>query len=163
MKQLIICIIIFTLAGCFGAEPKETGLEGKAMPDFNLLLPDSITWIHTRDIPAGKSVALFYFSPFCPYCRDQTKEITEDMEKLKHIQFYFITSLSLQDLKAFRKEYNLDKYPNIVTAVDTARAVSDYFEIAGVPYMAIYNRNKQLNKTYEGKIYSSQIKKAAEE
>lgn len=163
MKQLIVCITILALAGCFGKAPKETGLEGKAMPNFSLLLPDSTTWVHTRDIQAGKSVALFYFSPYCPYCRDQTKEITEDIEKLKNIQIYFITSFSIQELKAFSKEYNLEKYPNIVTAVDSARAVSDYFEIAGIPYIAIYNKNKQLNKTYEGKIYSSQIKKAAEE
>lgn len=163
MKQFIVCMTILALASCFGKAPKETGLEGKAMPDFSLLLPDSTTWVHTRDIPAGKSVALFYFSPYCPYCRDQTREIIEDMEKVKNIQFYFITSFSIQDLKAFNKEYNLDKYPNIISAVDTARSVSDYFEITGVPYIAIYNKNKQLNKTYEGKIYSSQIKKAAEE
>ncbi|WP_315815278.1 hypothetical protein [Paraflavitalea speifideaquila] len=62
-------------------------------------------------------------------------------------------------MKDFYNEYHLEKYPNIIAGIDTAFAVSDYFEISGVPYIAIYGKNKKLSKTFEGKIYSSQIKK----
>lgn len=163
MKSFILLFIIAALAGCFGSDPQKTGLEGKAMPEFSLLLTDSSTWIDSRSIPTGKPIALFYFSPYCPYCRDQTKEIIEDMDKLKGIQFYFVTNFSIQDLKSFSKEYRLEKYPNITSGIDTSRFVSDYFEISVVPYMAIYGKDKKLNHAFTGKIYSSQIKKVAEE
>lgn len=163
MKQFVLLLTIATLSGCFGADPQKTGKEGKPLPEFSLLLTDSSTWINTRDIPAGKPVALVYFSPYCLYSKAQVKEIVEDMDKLKDIRFYFITNYPLPALKEFYKEYQLGKYPNITTGLDTANAVSDYFEISGVPYIAIYGTNKMLNKTFEGQIYSSQIKKATEE
>ncbi|NII25840.1 redoxin domain-containing protein [Pseudoflavitalea sp. X16] len=163
MKLLFQLIIISTMAGCFGADPQKTGLEGKPLPEFSLLLPDSATWFNSKNIPSGKPIAIFYFNPYCPYCKAQTTEIIEDMDKLKNIQFYFVTNYPLMDLKKFYNEYQLVKYPNITTGVDTGMVVNDYFEIAGVPYIAIYSKNKTLNKTFMGKIYSSQLKKVAEE
>lgn len=163
MKQIIMVLIIAALAGCYGSAPEKKGMEGKPLPEFNLLLTDSLTWINTRNIPAGKPIVLFYFSPTCPYCRAQTEEIIEDIDKLKNIQFYFITPQPLASLKSFCKEFELSKYPNITSGVDTGTFVSDYFEIEGVPYMAIFGNNKTLNKSYLGKIYSSQLIKAAKE
>jgi len=162
MKPYILIFILALLTGCFGATPEKTGLEGKSLPVFNLLLTDS-TVINTSNIPAGKPMAFFFFSPYCPHCRAQTKEITEDMDRLKDIQFYFVSSFPMPDLKAFSKEFNLKKYPNITIGIDSANIGAEYFEIMGVPYMAIYGKDKRLNKTFMGKIYSSQLKKVAEE
>lgn len=164
MKQFILLVIIACLTGCFGVEPHESGLEGKPLPDFTLLLTDSITSIRSTDISRGKPIVLFFLSPSCPYCRAQTKEIIEDMDKLKNIEFYFIANANrLTDFKGFYKEYKLARYPNIIAGIDTSSAMADYFEISNVPYIAIYKKNKTLNKTFIGKIYSSQIKKGADE
>jgi thiol-disulfide isomerase/thioredoxin len=163
MKQMSLLFILACLGGCFGKEPEKTGLEGQPLPSFNLLLSDSATWLNTSRIPPGKPIALFYFSPICPHCRTQTKEIIEDMDRLKDIQFYFITSFPFKAMKKYYKEYNLEKFNNITMGRDTAHFVGDYFETSGVPYMAIYGKNKKLNKAFLGKIYSSQIKKVAEE
>jgi thiol-disulfide isomerase/thioredoxin len=163
MKKIIIAFIIMCLTGCFGAEPQKTGLEGKPLPTFNLLSPDSSTWIHTNQAPKGKPVALYYFNPHCPYCKAQTKEIIEDMSKLKGIQFYFITPYPFAEMKKFYKEYELEKYTNIITGIDTASAMGNYFEITGVPYLAIYGKEQKLNNTFMGKVFSSQIKKVAEQ
>lgn len=163
MKKISIACIIICLTGCFGAEPQKTGMEGKPLPNFNLLSPDSSTWIHTNQAPKGKPVVLFYFYPNCPYCKAQTKEILEDITKLKGIQFYFITPYPVVEMKKFWNEYELGKYPNIVTGIDTANDMGKYFEVTGVPFMAIYGKEQKLNNTFEGKIYSSQIKKVAEQ
>jgi thiol-disulfide isomerase/thioredoxin len=162
MKKLSIAFIITCIVGCFGAEPEKTGMEGKPLPGFNLLSPDSSTWINTSQAPKDKPVVLYYFSPYCPFCKAQTKEIIEDMDKLKGIQFYFITPFPFADMKMFSKEYELGKYPNISTGFDTSNAMGNYFEASAVPYLAIYGKNKKLNNTFEGKIFSSQIKKVAE-
>ena len=163
MKQLILLITIATLTGCFGTEPQKTGKEGKPLPNFSILLTDSTTWLRTASIPSGKPFILFYFSPYCPHCRVQTKRIIEDMDMLKDIQFYFISSYPLPAVKDFYTEFKLAKYPNITTGLDSARIVTDYFEIPGVPYLAVYGKNKKLNKTFLGEIYSSQLIKVAEE
>lgn len=163
MKQNILFFSIVLLVGCFGSEPQKTGLEGKPLPEFNILLLDSLTSLNSRNIHSNNAIVLFCLSPHCPYCKAQTKEIIEDMSKLKEIQFYFITSYSLTEMKSFYNEYELAKYPNIITGVDTANFLNDYFEIPGVPYLAIYGKDKILRKTFMGKIYSSQIKNVASE
>jgi len=163
MKQITLIFIIACMSGCFGLEPQKTGKEGKPLLEFNLLLTDSITLIHSSDIPGGKPIILFYFNPHCPYCKAQTKEIIEDMDKLKDIHFYFMSNFPLREIKNFYKEYELAKYPNITIGLDKSNMVADYFEIAAVPFIAIYGKNKTLNKSFIGKIYSSQLKKVSEE
>lgn len=163
MKQIISFFAIACLAGCFGASPEKTGLEGKPLPSFSLLFPDSTTSFNTSRIPKGKSVALFLFSPYCPYCRAQTKEIIENIDKLKEIQFYFVTNFPLHSLNNFYNEYQLSKYSNITAGLDTAHFVSDYFQAPGVPYLAVYGKDKNLNKSFLGTVSSSQLKKVAEQ
>ena len=165
MKQcLIVMLVTAHLAGCYSREPEKTGKEGKHIPEFNLLLTDSTTWLNIPKSSVANPIVLFYFSPNCPYCKAQTKEIIEDMDKLKNIQFYFVSSFPIPLLKAYSKEYKLAKYPNITTGRDTAHVIGDYFEILGVPYIAIYGKDKKLKKSFMGgKLYSSQIKKITEE
>ncbi|THU39497.1 redoxin domain-containing protein [Niastella caeni] len=163
MKKISAFFILACLAGCFGKEPQKTGKEGTPLPEFKLLLMDSVTWVNTRDIPTGNPIALFFFSPYCPYCRDQTLEIIEEIDELKNIQFYFVTSFPPSTLKDFKKAYQLAKYSNITIAIDPQQALGNYFEITGIPYIAIYSKDKKLNHAFKGKITFGQLKKVAEE
>src|SRR5689334_11536922 len=112
MKQFSFIILLVMLTGCFGITPQKTGKEGKPMPDFNILLADN-TVLHTRDIPVGKPVVIFYFSPYCPHCKVVTEDIVEEMGDLKNIQFYFVTNYGFHDMEGFKKQYQLTKYTNI--------------------------------------------------
>jgi thiol-disulfide isomerase/thioredoxin len=163
MKQISLFFIILCLVGCFGTEPQKTGKEGKPLPEFSMLLLDSTTRLHSRDIPANKPFVLFVFSPYCPFCKAQTKKIIEDRDLLQDIHFYFISRFPLSAVKTYSKEFQLDKQPNITVGLDSASFVYDYFETPGFPYMAIYGKDKKLNKAYLGKIYSRLLLKAAEE
>lgn len=159
---MLFVAILTMLTGCFGASPQDTGLEGKPLPALSFLLTDS-TVLRTAQLPAGQPLALFFFSPYCPHCKGQVKEITEDMDRLRDIRFCFVSGFSLPELQIFSKEYGLDKYPNISVGMDSASGGANYFEITGVPYIAIYGRQHTLNNTFMGKIYSSQLKKVAAE
>lgn len=163
MKQISILLVLALLAGCYGREPEKTGMEGKPFPEFSMQLSDSISYFNTISITAGKPSALFYFGPHCPYSRAQIEEIIEDMDRLKDIHFYLVTRSPLPAMRKFYEDYHLDKYPNISIGRDTAHFVADYFEIPGVPYMAMFDKEKLLRKAYLGKIYSSQILSAVKE
>jgi hypothetical protein len=163
MKQIILIIITGCLAGCFGAEPQKTGKEGKPLPEFSILLSDSTTWLHSRDIPSNKPFVLFVFSPTCPFCKAQTKKIVEDKDLFHGTHFYFISRYPFSSVKSYIKEFQLDKQPNITVGLDSAQFVNDYFEVPAYPYMAIYGKDKKLNKAFIGKTYSRQLMKAIEE
>jgi thiol-disulfide isomerase/thioredoxin len=155
--------MIAFLTGCFGIESQKTGKEGKTLPSFSLLLTDSTTAINTRNINPEQPLIFIYFSPYCPYCKAQTKEIINNMDELKNIQFYFVTNFPMTSVKKFQKEFELAKYSNIHIGVDTSHFLSNYFEIRGTPYVAIYDKSKALKKSYMGKLYTSQLIKATED
>lgn len=162
MRHFLYLLMPFFLAGCFGVAPEKTGKEGQGLPDFNILLTDSKV-LHTRDLSAGKPIVLFYLSPYCPYCNKQTKDILGEMEEFNDVQFLFVTSYPLQEMEKFKKGYNLSKYRNITAGVDTAHFIHNYFSAKGVPYTAVYNKNKKLNKTFLGPLTVRQLVKELEE
>ena len=163
MKYGLLFFILTGLFGCFSREPEKTKQQGNRMPAFKLLLSDSITMFDSENIPNDQAAVLFVFSPTCPYCRAQTEEIISDMSDLKDIHFYMITTGSFAYMKHYIQHYSLQKYPNITVGFDEKNFVGDYFETAKVPYIAFYNKNKKLNKAFIGKLYTSEILKAAKE
>lgn len=156
MRFYLFIIIPVFFASCFGTPLQKTGKEGQKLPDFNILLANN-TSLNTRDIPAGKPIILFYMSPYCPYCNKQTKDILGEMEEFSDVQFLFVTSYQLEEMEKFKKEFNLSKYPNITSGVDTASFIHNYFPAEGVPYTAVYNKNKKLNKTFLGPLTVRQL------
>jgi thiol-disulfide isomerase/thioredoxin len=160
--RIPMVILGIYLTGCFSKQPEKTGHEGKPLPSFKLLLLDSTTYFDTKDIPKDKPVVLFYFGPHCPYSRAQMEEIIEDINILKDIRFYFFTTWSFAEMKAFYKHYQLNKYSNIIMGQDYMNFFVEYFEAQGVPYMAIYGKDKILRKAFIGRIFGKQIKEVTE-
>ena len=163
MKYLLLIILISLLTNCTEKEPIKTGLEGTPIPQFNILLPDSFTYINTTIIPSGKSIVLFDFGPSCPYSRTQMKEIIENINNLKDIQFYIFTSWPFAEMKEFYSHFALYKYSNIIVGVDFNNFFVPYFKIAGIPYIAIYGKNKLLKKAFSGLVAYKQLKNICEE
>jgi thiol-disulfide isomerase/thioredoxin len=151
---------MIVLISCSDREPENTGLEGKSLPSFKLLLTDSLTYIDTKDIPKEKPIVLLFYGPHCPYSRAEMQEIIDNMNTLKDIQFCVFTNGSFADMKEFNTHYNLYKYKNILSGLDYNNFFSEYFQITGVPYIAIYGKDSKLIKAFMGKIFSKQIKKA---
>jgi len=162
MKRILVYTLTATIfIGCFGKEPEKTGLEGKPLPSFKLFLADSTTYFDTKDIPSGKPVVLLYIGPHCPYSKSQIQEIVENIHSLKDIRFYVFTTWSFRELKKFYRISELNKYGNVVAGVDYTNFFADHFGAEGVPYMAIYGKDKLLRKAFIGKINSNQIKSIA--
>ncbi|WP_185937283.1 TlpA family protein disulfide reductase [Chitinophaga polysaccharea] len=138
-------------------QPIQTSKEGHIMPSFNLLLSDSLTTFNTDSIPIGHPIVLFYFSPYCPFCQKEMREIIKNISKLSNIQFYMLTSYSFQEMKLFSNEFDLKKYSNIEIGIDYSSFFGKYFDTAVVPYIAIYGKDKRLKGAFVGGISPEQI------
>ena len=161
MKKIPAFILIACLVISCKRPTIKTGLEGQPLPAFNLLLTDSTSNFSTGTIPLGQPTALFYFSPHCPYCRAEMKEILQNMDELKGIRFCLITDLPFREMKHFYKEYKLGNYANITVGYDSVYAFAYYFKAQGVPYTAIYGRDKKLKGVYMGVAKTRDIKDLA--
>src|SRR5687767_7467677 len=87
-------------------EPYKTGMEGKPLPEFAIQLLDSVSYLHSKDIPDGKKLIVFYYSPTCPYCRAQMRDMTNNMEKFKNEQLYILTDANLSSIKDFAQYFD---------------------------------------------------------
>jgi len=161
MKNILFSLLLALLLGCSGPPPIRTGLEGKKLPSFNLLLMDSATKLNTDAIPAGKPIVLLYFSPECPFCQAETEEIVSRIQSLSDIRFYFFTPYPFGQLRNYYSHYELEKYPNITVGRDYTASFGRYFKTQAVPYMAIYNKDKRLKQVYIGKLSAGEIKDIA--
>jgi thiol-disulfide isomerase/thioredoxin len=153
---LILCLSLFVC--CHRNNLPRTGLEGKAMPSFNVLSSDSTTWLNTNNIPKGKPIVVLLFQPYCPYCRTETESIIKNMKSLQNVNFYLLTSSPFDEMRAFYKNFELQKYKNITVGIDTGFYLIKYFKISGVPFTAIYTDKKILKQTFSGAVEAKMIK-----
>lgn len=152
-------LILFLLFSCSERPKINAELEGKPMPSFDIKSLDSTSLVRSTDIPVGRPVVLFYFSTSCPYCRAQTNELIKKMDVLKHISFYLVTNESFVEMRHYEQKFNIRRFSNVVVAQDYTGFLESYFKINKVPYMAIYNKNKKLVRSFLGKVSISTITK----
>jgi thiol-disulfide isomerase/thioredoxin len=163
MKSIYIwALLVIVLSACQHHKPEKTGLEGKVLPSFNLLLADSNTYFNTSTLPRDKAVIIMLFSPYCPYCRAQIKEMTEKINKLNDVELCLATRYPIPILREFCKEYKLEKFKNVIVGTDVTDFITEYFKAPGIPYTAIYGRDKKLNNAFMGRLFVSEIKSIAE-
>ena len=157
MKKTITLLLILTCCGCIDRNRMITGLEGKPMPSFDLLLNDNVTHLNTNSIPEGKPIVLFSFGPDCPFCRTEMKDIVDNYQQLQGIRFYVFTSARFRDMQRFYAYCGLQKQHSIIVGIDSANFFSGYYGAPGVPYLAIYDPRKKLICTLLGKISIDRI------
>jgi hypothetical protein len=141
----------------------RTGMEGRLLPGFNLLLEDSTTHLNTADIPGGQSFIVIGFSPWCVHCQAETRDIVKNIQLLKNTRIYYVTDFPFGDMKAFYQYFKLSKYPNIVVGRDTANFYLKYFKATGVPYTAVFDSRKRLKKVLNGQTDAATLAKAVAE
>lgn len=163
MKHIIKLLLLTSIAGCSNPQRVNTGLEGKPLPAFNLLLSDSTTNFSTARIPNGQPVVLFYFGPFCPYSKAEMADILANMSHLKSVHFYVLTTATYPDMMTWQKIYHLENYPNVTLGRDSSDFFGNYFNTVGVPYLAVYDKQKHLKNLFEGKLDISALESSVSE
>ena len=122
----------------------KSGLEGRLLPEFSLLLSDSLTRLNTNDIPTGKPFIMLGFSPYCVHCQGEILDIIQHIKRFGDTTIYLVTAFPYSDMKKLYNAYHLAKYPNIVTGVDNKDFFLRYFKATAIPYAAIYDAKKRL-------------------
>jgi peroxiredoxin len=107
-----------------------------------------------ENLPLGKPIIIFYFSPECEECHSVLKEILSRMEEFKSASIAMITYLSVESVAKFVDDNNLEKYPNMFVGTEgNLFFVLNYYDIVQFPFIALYTREGNLVKKY----YNNQI------
>ncbi|WP_343744153.1 redoxin domain-containing protein [Chitinophaga sp.] len=155
MKYSLLLVLLFVIS-C-GEHIPLSGKEGELIPSVNLLLMDSSSVINTRTVYKSGPTVLFFFSPYCPYCRHETESILKSINKFKNVQICFLSVSSLNEVRDFSRNYKLTQYSNIQIGVDTAASYLKYFSIDHVPHTSIYLHDMRLRRVFSGGVDADKI------
>jgi len=89
-------------------------------------------------------------------------EIIGSISSMKKIRFYIFTTWPFDELRDFYRHYQLNKFSNIVVGLDYNNFFANHFKAQGVPYIAVYGKDKKLKEVFVGNVYGKQIKEVAE-
>lgn len=120
------------------------------LPQFSVLLPDSITWYTKKDLPRNKKTVVMVFSPDCEHCQHETELITQHISDFRHSQLLMVTPLAFEKMRDFYEKYGLSQYKNITVGYDPRFFFTGYFKMKVFPFIAIYDKKYALLKTFEG-------------
>lgn len=154
MKHLVIQATLLLGAGWGYAQtdsiaPAYTHFP---LPQFSVLLPDSVTWYTKKDLPKNKKTLVMVFSPDCEHCQHETELIKTNIAKFKRTQILMVTPIAFDKTKKFYEKYELKNFNNIVVGYDPKFFFTGYFKLKMFPFIAIYDKKDTLIKTFEGAV-----------
>lgn len=152
MKKLLFLFIISLKLYSVNAQEADTippyQKDSLHIPAFTVLKVDS-TYTNDKSIPKDKPVVIIYFSPECGHCQITADEFSKKMKEMKDIYFVWVSYYPLPEVKEFAKKFNLQQFTNIIIARDENYAIPSYYRVKFTPFMALYNKEHHLVKTWD--------------
>jgi hypothetical protein len=131
--------------------PKEAPYKRfPSVPPMKLLLTDSSTYFTKEDIAKKKAVMIMLFSPDCDHCQHKTEEIIQHIDAFEKVQIIMSTNLTFDKMVEFYKKYDLKRFDNIVVGRDINFMLPVFYNIRNLPFLAFYNKKKELISVFEG-------------
>lgn len=95
---------------------------------------------------------LMLFNPGCSHCQHETEEIIKNIDRFKGKQIVMATMMPFDSMMTFREKYKLAQFNNIIVAQDTHFFLPPYFMVNSLPFLAFYNKKKELISVFEGSM-----------
>lgn len=160
----LFALVGWTLFTAFSAPAViKTGMEGRVLPSFDLLLEDSLTHFNTEKIATGKPFIIVGFSPTCIHCQAETRNIIKNMNRFAGTKIYYVTTYPFDEMKMFYRYFKLEQYPNVIMGNDINGFFFPYFKNPGVPYTVVFDSKKRLKQVFSGEANIDKLAKAIEE
>jgi len=121
------------------------------LPDFKFYSLENQPFTKDSLLP-NQSTLFLFFNTTCEHCQYETEEILKNAGLLSKKNVLYISSQSIQEIKAFDSTYHLTSYPFIILLRDST---SNFYKIFGtsiVPSSVIYNDKGMLVKTFKGEV-----------
>ena len=153
MKKIILLSIIVLTINSLQAQDFDTippyQKDSLHIPHFIVLKTDS-SYANETIIPNDKPVVIVYFSPTCGHCQLTAQRFGEKMAEMKNIFFVWVTyNHDLAEINEFATKFNLRQFNNILIGKLTDYSLPSYYRIKFTPFMAVYDKEHHLIKTYD--------------
>jgi len=153
-KCLFLFLFLVSLQFAFGQTDstiKAPYLRFPKFPPVNLVLSDSSVF-NKESFDKKSTVFLMLFSPDCDHCQHETEEIIKNIQQFKKTQIVMATWMPFEKMLEFRIKFGLEKFSNIIVGHDKGFFLPAFFNVRNLPFLAFYNKNKELISVFEGNM-----------
>lgn len=127
-------------------------------PPFQLLKADSTVFLPKNELPARRPVLIMLFNPACEHCRQTVREWAGAEANWEKISRLLVTTAPLAEMRDFIREFGLDAIPGLTVARDPGFNLPVFFGMSHFPYLAFYDKKKELIRTHEGSLPVEKIR-----
>jgi len=155
MKKTVLLALLLVAGICAWSQEdsvKAPYLKFPSYPPVRIFLTDSSTYLTKDKLDKKTPVMIMFFDPGCEHCKHETEDIVKNMDKLSDVQIVMVSYKSLTEIKAFIQTYGLDKFKNIIVGQDFNFFLPSFFKISYFPFLAFYNKKKDLIDVFQGNM-----------
>ena len=125
----------------------------QSLPPFKMYRSDR-TIFKAAELPKTKPVVLIYFDPDCDHCQKLMKELFQKIDAFKKTEIIMVTFKSVEEVSAFEKQHNTQKYSNIIVGTEgTGFYLRNYYGLMTMPFTALYDKKGNLNYSYRKETF----------
>lgn len=151
---ILIALMIYLFTNLQNKKSKVEGLQH--VPAFNLQTIDGKIFSN-KDLEKEKNKVLVYFSPGCYYCQAEAEELSNLHQNYPEIEWIWIASEPVADIKKFAEQYKLQDVKNIKWCHDNMAMFYQQFAMNSVPYFLVYDKQNKLVLRNKGAIKLKKI------
>ncbi|QMU64571.1 MAG: redoxin domain-containing protein [Flavobacteriaceae bacterium] len=165
-KKKILLIIIFCIVCLLSylgysiiiksKEKNEIAKQIQTIPKFELKTLENISFTNSN-LQTNISTIFIYFNSECDFCHHEAESISQNKNKFKKVQFIFVSTENIDTIKQFSEKHKLNNQSNITFLYDSDYHFTNKFDAQSIPYILIYNKNKELIKKHNGQINANGI------
>lgn len=172
MKKAIKAIVIVCILGivsflsykvAIGTQEKnEIAEQLETIPEFEFLTLEQQPFTKA-DLKPNLNTIFIYFNSQCDFCQHEAQSISNNLDSFKNVQIIFISTESIDTIKKFSEQYNLNNQQNITFLNDNLNTFSSRFDANSIPYLLIYDNEQKLIKKHKGQLNAKGILRALQE
>ncbi|MCT2407385.1 redoxin domain-containing protein [Chryseobacterium antibioticum] len=151
---LLIGIMVYLFLNFQKKKKKIDAL--KNIPSFSLKTINGNSFTQ-HNLASEQTKVIIYFSPSCHFCQAEADELSKSYHTYKNIQWIWVASEPLEEIKQFAVKYKLDNQMNIYWCHDEMAALYQKLGMNSVPYFLVYDNNNHLIKRNSGAIKLEKI------
>lgn len=171
-KKTILIIVAVTVLGLLSflgynvisktKEKNQIAKQLETVPEFEFLTLDQKPFTKAN-LKTNLNTIFIYFNSQCDFCQHEAQSISNNLDSFKNVQIIFISTESIDTIKKFSEQYNLNNQQNITFLNDNLNTFSSRFDANNIPYLLIYDQNQKLIKKHKGQLNAKGILRALQQ
>lgn len=135
---------------------KKVEQQVATLPTFSFTDLEGNTFTNSS-LKENLAAIFVYFNSECDYCLHEAQSIRENLLQFDGTQFVFVSIEPIENIKKFAQEQQLLDVENITFVQDASFVFSQKFDANSIPYLLIYNKDKNLIYKHKGQIKAETI------